>query len=46
LLADLPADLSGEPLEQARRKWRDLMQAAGGPPAFLKAAIEETIAGR
>ena len=44
-LAEMPPDLSGEPLERARQKWRDVIQTAGEPPAFLKAAIEE-IAGR
>jgi len=45
-LAEMPPDLSGEPLERARQKWRDVIAAAGEPPVFLKAAIEETIAGR
>jgi hypothetical protein len=45
-LAEMPPDLSGEPLERARQKWRDVITAAGEPPAFLKAAIEVTIAGR
>jgi hypothetical protein len=44
-LAEMPPDLSGEPLERARQKWRDVIQTAGEPPAFLNAAIEE-IAGR
>jgi predicted metal-dependent peptidase len=38
---DLPADLSGKPLQQARRRWRSLIKAAGKPPEFLRAAIDE-----
>jgi hypothetical protein len=44
-LADMPADLSGEPLQRARQKWRDVIAAAGEPPVFLQAALNETIAG-
>jgi hypothetical protein len=45
-LKDLPPDLSGEPLQRARRIWRDAIALAGQPPAFIQAAIEETIAAR
>jgi hypothetical protein len=38
---NLPDDLSGEPLEKARAEWRAAIAAAGEPPAYLKAAIEE-----
>ena len=44
-LADMPADLSGEPLQRARQKWRDVIAAAGDPPVFLQTALNETIAG-
>jgi len=45
-LAGLPPDLSGKPLQRARRKWRGLIAAAGEPPGYLKTAIDETIAAR
>ena len=44
-LADMPADLSGEPLQRARQKWRNVIAAAGEPPVFLQSLLNETIAG-
>lgn len=39
-LAEMPPDLSGEPLERARQKWRDVIKAAGDPPPLIKAMFD------